>query len=122
MRTQVFTHKGYIGIMSDVKAEGLLNNPSQPGQLGFVVDANSVDIQPEALELLNKIKKGHDSLGDIDVFSAGDKVVFSWLGGPLSLIDPKSATGSRDYNTSTLKSNSSVKPTEDFIKAVDSML
>lgn len=36
MRTQVFTHKGYVGIMSDVQAEGLLNNPSQPGELGFV--------------------------------------------------------------------------------------
>lgn len=122
MRTQVFTHKGYIGIMSDVKAEGLLNNPAQPGQLGFVVDANSVDIQPEALELLKTIKKGSDSLGDVDVFSAGDKVVFSWLGGPLSLINPKNATGSRDYNPSILKSNVDVKPTEEFIEAVDSML
>lgn len=121
MRTSVFTYKGYIGIESDVKAEGLLNSPTQPGQLGFVVDANSVDIQPEALELLKTIKKGSDSLGDVDVFSAGDKIVFSWLGGPLRLIDPKKITGSRDYNPSLLKSNVEVKPTEEFIKAVDSM-
>jgi len=121
MRTSVFTYKGYIGIESDVKAEGLLNDPSQPGQLGFVVDANSVDIQPEALELLKAIKKGRDSLGDVDVFSAGDKVIFGWLGGPLRLIDPKNTTGSRDYNPSLLKSNSDVKTPEDFIKAVDTM-
>jgi hypothetical protein len=122
MRTQVFTHKGYIGIMSDVKAEGLINNPSQPGQLGFVVDASFVDIQPEALEILKQIKKGRDSLGDIDVFQAGDKVVFSWLGGQLNLLDPKRVSGSRDYNPSTLKSNSEVKPPQDFIDAVDNIL
>lgn len=121
MRTQVFTHKGYVGIMSDVQAEGLLNNPSQPGELGFVVDASFVDIQPEALELLKEIKKGRDSIGDVDVFQAGDKVIFGWLGGPLCLLDPKKASGSRDYNTSLLKSNPDVKPPQDFIDVVEAL-
>jgi len=51
IRTKVFAHRGYIGIMSAFDADGILNKPEQKGQLGFVVKAACVDIQPEALEL-----------------------------------------------------------------------
>ena len=121
MRTSVFAHNGTIGIKSSVSAEGLLNNPTQKGQLGFVLDASFVDISPEALELLKKIPKSGDCIGDVDVFKAADgMVVFCWLGGPLAMINPSSAEGSRSYDASLLKA--SAKPVyvdPEFVKAVD---
>lgn len=120
MKTQVFTHKNYIGISSDLEAEGLVNNPANPGELGFVVDAEFVDIQPEALELLKKIPKSRDAIGDIDVFKASDdKVIFSWMGGPLNAFNIDEAEGSRDYDPSLLTANPDVKPDESFVKFID---
>jgi hypothetical protein len=120
MRTQVFAHKGYIGIKSDVKAEGLLNDPMKPGQLGFVLDAAYVDVQPAALELLKKVKKSGDDIGEIDVYKSPDKTYFCWLGGPLKVSDPCKITGSNVYDASLLQSNDSVVTPQDFINFVES--
>ena len=57
MRTQVFAHRGIVGIKSNPDAEGLLNRPMDPGQLGFVVDGAHVDINPDAIEALKTVKK-----------------------------------------------------------------
>lgn len=123
MRTKVFAHKGVVGIMSDINAEGLLNNPTDDGQLGFVVNAEFVDIQPEALEILKTIPKSHDSLGDVDIFQASrGMVVFSWLGGHLAIIHPTSGiTGSREYNPSLLTPCDTVETDPDFARFVDSI-
>jgi hypothetical protein len=121
LRTKVFTYKNYIGIQSNVKAEGLLNNPLQQGQLGFVVDAKFVDIQPEALELLKQIKRSGDCIGDVDVFQSDKCVVFSWLGEPLQYLDSKTAEGSRDHNPSLLVANNEVITPEEFKKFIDSL-
>lgn len=104
MRTKVFAYKGFIGIQSDFNAEGLLNDPSKPGQLGFVVDADFCDIQPEAIELLKKIPKSGDDIGDVDVFKAGEKVIFAWLGPMLRVLDlNREISGSSSYNPRLLK-------------------
>ncbi|MDD5650621.1 MAG: hypothetical protein PHF86_09430 [Candidatus Nanoarchaeia archaeon] len=66
MRTQIFAHKGWIGIKSNVNAEGLLNKPLDKGQLGFVVNADFVDISPDALELLKQVPLSGDDLGEVD--------------------------------------------------------
>ena len=123
MKTQVFSHKGIIGIQSDYKAEGLINDPTQPGQLGFVVDADQVEIQPEALELLKKVKRSGDDIGDVDVFSAdGGKVVFAWLGGPMRAMDPNEVEGSSTYDAGLLKSTEGVTPPQDFIDFVNTQV
>lgn len=120
MRTQVFAHKGVIGIKSSPTAEGLLNDPTKPGQLGFVCDAAFVDISPEALELLKKVPKSGDDIGDVDVFNTNDgKVIFSWLGGPLTSIDVKNASGSSTYDASLLKACDSVQVDPEFMTLVD---
>jgi len=120
MKTQVFSHKGIIGIQSDYKAEGLLNDPTQPGQLGFVVDADQVEIQPEALELLKKVKRSGDDIGDVDVFSAdGGKVIFAWLGGPMRAMDHNEVEGSSSYDASLLKATEGVTPPKDFVDFVN---
>jgi hypothetical protein len=123
MRTQVFQHKGILGIQSDFEAEGLLNDPSQPGQLGFVVNADFVDIQPEALALLKNVKPSHDDIGDVDVFQANDGVVvFSWLGGNLRAMNPEVAQGSNSYHPELLKTSDNVVTPQEFVDFVESEL
>jgi hypothetical protein len=117
MRTQVFEHKGIIGIKSDFKAERLLNDPSQPNQIGFVVDAKFVDISPGALEILKTIPKSGDDIGDVDVFETVDNmIVFCWIGGQLKVINPKSnISGSSTYSPHLLIANDNVVTDPEFI-------
>lgn len=123
MRTTVFAHKGLIGIQSAPDAEGMLNKPLDPGQFGFVVDASYVDVSPEALELLKRIPKSDDALGDIDVFKADDgKVIFGWIGSPMTVVDPATVvSGSRDYDATLLTANPKVITEPGFIEFVDSL-
>jgi hypothetical protein len=86
MRTQIFAHKGMIGIVSDYKAEGLVNDPSS--QLGFVLKAEFVDVQPAALELLKTIKKSGDDIGDVDIHASDIGPIINWLGGPWKVVRP----------------------------------
>lgn len=120
MKTKVFEYKGYVGIQSSLEAEGLLNEPDQPGQLGFVVDANYVEISPKALEVLKKIPKSNDDIGDIDVYQTEDKkVIFCWLGGPLKVICPDEVSGSSSYNANLLKPSKNVKVPQEFMDFID---
>lgn len=124
MRTQIFYYKGYVGVQSSLDAEGLFNNPAEPGQLGFIVDAEYVDIQPEALDEILKLEKSYDDIGDFDVKKVDEKTYIMWLGGPLRVFDfnDKSISGSRYLNTSTLKSNPEIKPSDEFINYIDSSI
>ena len=125
MRTKVFAHKNFIGIESSFEAEGLLNDPNQPFQLGFVVDAAFCDIQPEALELLKKIPKSKDSFGDVDVFKVdGGKVIFSWMGGSIVGIQATNphVSGSSEYDPELLVANPTVKTNPEFIQVVEEFL
>lgn len=125
MRTQVFSYKGIIGIKSNIKAEGLLNKPTEKGQLGFVVDAKYVDISPEALNLLKHIKRSSDDIGEVDVFqSSQGKVIFAWLGGPWKYLNPnhEEVTGSNTYDASLLHANNNVEIPKDFKAFVDKNL
>lgn len=120
MRTQVFAYKGHIGILSDPKAEGLLNEPLKPGQLGFVVKASCVDISPEALDLLKKVPGSSDDIGEVDAHKSNDgDAVFSWLGGPRKTFMPDQVTASNDYHPELLMTSPIVTIPEDFIKYVD---
>jgi hypothetical protein len=121
MRTQVFAYKGWIGIQSSTVAKGLLNDPIKPSQLGFVLDASFVDISSEALELLKKIPRSSDDVGEIDVYkNSSGRIIFSWLGGPLKMCKPENITSSNSYDPELLKSSQKeVKIDEKFIEAVD---
>lgn len=120
MRTKVFAYKGWVGIESDIKAEGLLNDPMKKGQLGFVLDAEFVDISPEALELLKEVPKSMDSIGEVDIISARDNQVwFMWLGGHKKMFKPHQISASRDYAPSLIKVTKEVGIDPAFIKAID---
>ena len=124
MRTQVFFYNGFLGINSDVKAEGLINDPAGDGQLGFIVDAAFCDISPEAIDFLKKIPKSADDFGDVDCFKIDDgRVLCSWLGSSMQAISSDAdATGSREYNPSLLIPNPKVVIPDDFKTFVDEHL
>lgn len=121
MKTQIFAYKGYVGIKSDLNAEGLVNDPSSSDQIGFVVDASYCEMQQEAVDILKKLKKSSSSFGDIDVFKTGNgKTIISWLGGPMRIIDPNICEGSRNYDPDLLTSSDNVVTPNDFIEYIDS--
>jgi hypothetical protein len=55
-------------------------------------------ISEEALKLLEKVKRGRDSIGDLDWWECDDgKKAFGWLGGFCRIINPDDVEGSRNY-------------------------
>ncbi len=61
----------------------------------------NVGISTEALELMKKIPRGNDGIGDIDWFQSGyDKTyVFSWLCALYRVMDPKDCVSARGFYT-----------------------
>lgn len=120
MRTKVFAYNGFIGIESNVNAEGLLNKPLDKGQLGFLLDAKFVDIQPEALELLKCLPMSADDLGEVEIYQSNDGVVvFGWLGGPKKVVDISICTASNDYHPELLSPSENVEVPQGFIDFID---
>ena len=120
MKTKVFSYKGMIGILSAPDAEGMIAKP-EGGNFGVVVDGSQIEISEEALQLLKNVPKGHDSLGDIDVFKAdGDKIIFGWIGGYMTAFPARSIEGSRDYDPKLLTATEGVVVPVDFINYVES--
>ncbi|RLG45585.1 MAG: hypothetical protein DRN81_01325 [Thermoproteota archaeon] len=120
MKTKVFAYKGIIGIESSLDAEGLINNPREKGQLGFSLKAESVEFSQGAIDILLKIEKSSDAIGDVDIFmSNNDGVVFSWIGGPRRAIHPGKAEGSNVYDPTLISATDNVDVPEDFKQYVD---
>lgn len=117
--TKVFIYKGIMGIQSNENSDALIAKPGN-GNLGCVCDASKVQISKEALDALKSIPRGHDGLGEIDIFQSGDKVIFGWLGGYLKAFKPENIETSIDYNPSLLKHSDDVEIPKEFIEFVDS--
>ncbi|MFA5489963.1 MAG: hypothetical protein WC284_12200 [Candidimonas sp.] len=76
-----------------------IGNPDRFGQV-IMNSAKNVGISAEALALLQTLKKGTGSLGDIDWFRAEDgDGVFGWIGAVRAIFDPKNCETSRDYRS-----------------------
>jgi hypothetical protein len=103
-KVRVMFYKGYVSIEASLDAPGLLNNPAEPGQLGWVVDASEVQFSKKSVEALQKVRRSRDCIGDVDIFSANDplhpntKVVFCWMGGPKKAFLPEEVEGSSTYD------------------------
>ena len=118
-KVKVFAYKGFVGISADENSEGIIAHPGN-GNLGVVCDSKGVEISEEALELLNRVDRGHDSLGEVDVFKANDGViVFSWLGGYKKAFRPEEIEGSRDTNMGLLTSTPGVEVEKEFMEFID---
>jgi hypothetical protein len=109
-----------IGILSAPDAEGMIAKP-EGGNFGCVVDGSQVEISEETLQLLKNIPKGHDSLGEIDVFKADDgRVIFGWIGGYMTAFPARNAEASREYDPKLLTATAGVVAPQDFIDYVES--
>jgi hypothetical protein len=78
--------------------------PTNEQRIGCVVlDAGKhVRISREAIDLMKKIKKSHDDIGDIDwwAVTGGEQAgthAFSWIGPVYRTINPEKAEGSRGW-------------------------
>lgn len=114
--TRIFAHNGRVGIEAGDK---FINDPTQPGQLGCIVDLKYVVISREALDVLKKVKKSHDAIGDVMCWQCDDGMqCFGWMGGMKYLLHTN-ADADRDYNPSLLESRvQQVDAPEDFIKVL----
>lgn len=115
---KVFSHRGIIGIESSPYDKAILAHPGG-GNIGVVADASLVEISEDALQLLKTIKVGRDSIGDVDCFRSGDKIIFGWLGGYCMPINPKGAEAARGFKPELLKVSPNVFPSSEFVQFVD---
>lgn len=98
-----------------------LDNPDAFGQV-IMNTAEHLGVSAEALALLEQIRPGHDSLGDIDWFASADgQDTFGWIGGPYALQNPAEAEASRQYRVGkhVVVPNT---PAEGACQAIDNML
>jgi len=126
-----FGYKGYISVNGfsdkflnrteeEIEAEGeedlelsdlssaLENNPLECGQLGLVYDMNKCQFNQEAIDILLRVEKSRDDIGDVDFFRAGEKNICAVIGGPMMLLSSE-AEGSNSYDYDLIKS---IVPTE----------
>lgn len=131
----IVTYKGYIFINATIGgkntpdeewaldnfSEGLINNPLNPGQLGFLYRADKVTITKEALVLLKTVKPSGDDIGDVDVYEAGGNNIFGWLGGPYKAFKPLNVTGSNSFDPNLLDNLTVVDSivSEEIKKSID---
>lgn len=117
IRTSVTAHRGFVCIIGTPDAEGMINDPLAPGENAYMVDASCVDVSPEALELLKKLK--NDSDVDIICLKRDDGVtVFGWKGQHYAAINNvhKSSTDN-DFSLLSIKEGLIVD--EGFVKFVN---
>jgi len=125
MVTQITEYRGIIVIESDYKTEGLINDPLQTGQLGFIVQADKIKFSQGAIDCLKKVQKSRDAIGEVMCDNNGpdNTVLFSWLAGPKRFIEPGKHKADRDYNPSLLTACTEELVTDpEAVKIIDSYL
>lgn len=136
---KIFAYKGYLGINAfkpksdsdsaapegeglELLTDAMINDPTQPGQMGFIVDANKCQITQGAIDVLKKVKKSRDAIGDVMCWQAGDKVCFGWMGGPLYLAHSDDIEADRDYDPSLLIACEDFEIEQEFIDAIEAVI
>lgn len=122
MKTQIFAHKGRVGIVAGDK---FVNDPMGVGQLGCIVDLNEIVVSAAALAILRGVKKNRDAIGDVMCWSAnapnrkdGSRIdCFGWMGGGKYLLH-KDAEADRDYNPALLERCIGAVPVPDEFRAL----
>jgi hypothetical protein len=124
MKTKIFEYKGFVGAESNYNAEGLLNNPEDPKQLGFVLDGRYVDISPKAFEIIKTFGNSYDDIGVLDVFKSDNgTTIVSMLGGPKFLFGKEGqenvGSNSSDFSLLENRIKGDVEAPEDFKEFID---
>lgn len=95
-------YKGFLAInYTTDKSNDIVSSPyDKEGRFGYVVsDIGHVGISNEAYELMKSLRKGRDSIGEIDVFLLDNGGhALATMGGMYTIIDPKNTETSRQYH------------------------
>jgi hypothetical protein len=89
MKTKIFTYKGWLGVESSEKAEGIIAKP-EGGNLGVVVKTDCCEITPEAKQVFKNAGREGGSFAPfmltthVGQGTAHGKSSFGWLGGYLN--------------------------------------
>ena len=65
MTAKLFTYRGHLGADIDMKNGKFINDITQPGQLGCVIDTKEVSITPAAKKMLEDAKREGGSFAEI---------------------------------------------------------
>ncbi len=98
IRVEVTCHEGILVINTTKEQQDKWFIPNTQGRFGCVlIDTEKhLAMSDEAFELLKKIRKGSDSIGDICTWESDQGPCFSWIGGPKKLVQVNQCECSRD--------------------------
>ncbi len=117
MNTKIFVYKGWIGIQSSEKVEGLIAKPGN-GNIGVVVNTAHCEITPEAKNAFKSAGKEGGSFAPYMLTThagAGKdhgKSSFGWLGGYLNAGKTSQIKLGRDCDKDVLNDMIEVKDME----------
>ncbi len=119
MKTQVFAHKGVIGIKSNETVEGIELLPQ--GYMPFIgVNLSQVEFQQEAIDLIKTIRKGDDVMGDIATIKKEDgTILFVWFGTYGKVFTPETSVTGKDFDPELLVATAGLETDQAFIDFVE---
>lgn len=86
MKVMITAYKEHLVFTTtDEKCDDFL--PAGEGRIGCLLHNPTerlLGISSEAMELLGRIPKSNDDIGDVDCFMSGEEWNFGWLGGELT--------------------------------------
>lgn len=111
LAAKITAHKTFLAIelIAEKSIKGKLTlSFDNPGCIGQIIHGlkDQLGVSKEALELLAKIGKSHDDLGEVDCFKSGDgNLNFGWMGGGKKLVNVEDGNdlGSSTYTVLTAK-------------------
>ncbi len=123
LKVKVTAYKGLIIISPvTIEKEDDFIPVTEPGHVGSVLSDTErrLGVSEEAWALLKTIPKSHDDIGEVDVWMAGVKGCFGWLGSLYRVIDPTkcdtSRTGIEDIPHVTIPN----EPPSEAVQVIDS--
>lgn len=100
LKVKVTSHGDYVIIEPlQFEEEKDIFYPCGNGRVGNVLIGTEkhLGMSEEAVELLKKIKKSHDDIGDVQTWKSDNKGdCFGWIGGIFGLFNVTKAEGDRD--------------------------
>ena len=98
----VYAYKGFLILEQVDKCSSarITTSVDTPDHIGQVVHdtANNLGVSKEAIELLQAIERGSDSLGTIDWLECADGTFsFGWIGNPYAIKDPADCVTSQSW-------------------------
>lgn len=124
MLANITSYKGrlVIELLERSSTDECVTSLDTPGVFGQVImntDKN-LGVSSEAVDLMKKVKAGHDSIGEIDWFSSAKGDTFGWIGGPFTIVDPTTAETARNFSIRSYQPIDNVVPAG-AMAAIDSM-